>query len=233
MESSSERQPQQVAMERTTGPTSRRVLDPVDRVSEVLFGLIMVLTFTGSLSAAESGRAEVRAMLLGALGCNLAWALIDGIMYLMGCLAERGQAIATVRAVRAAADPDEGCRIVTGAVPPAVAAALSPAEIEKVRSYIGRMPEPPARARLHAQDWLGALGVFMLVVLSTIPVLLPFVFVGDAFSALRISNLVAVVMMFVTGYAYGRLSGYWPWLTGLSMVVLGAALVGLTIVLGG
>ena len=54
------------------------VLSPIERVSEVLFGLIMVLTFTGSLSAAESGRAEVRTMLIGALGCNIAWGLIDG-----------------------------------------------------------------------------------------------------------------------------------------------------------
>ena len=55
------------------GESSKRVLDPIDRVSEVLFGLIMVLTFTGSLSVAEAGRDDVRAMLIGALGCNLAW----------------------------------------------------------------------------------------------------------------------------------------------------------------
>ena len=61
--------------------SSKRILSPIERVSEVLFGLIMVLTFTGSLSAAESGEAEVRAMLVGAIGCNLAWALIDVIMY--------------------------------------------------------------------------------------------------------------------------------------------------------
>jgi hypothetical protein len=53
---------------------TRRVLAPIDRVSEVLFGLIMVLTFTGSLSVAEAGRDDVRTMLIGALGCNLAWA---------------------------------------------------------------------------------------------------------------------------------------------------------------
>ena len=32
--------------------TSKRALEPIGRVSEVLFGLIMVLTFTGSLSVA-------------------------------------------------------------------------------------------------------------------------------------------------------------------------------------
>src|SRR5690348_18439061 len=85
--------------------SSKRVLDPIDRVSEVLFGLIMVLTFTGSLSVAEAGRADVRSMLVGALGCNLAWAVIDGIFYLMGCLAEKGRNLATYKAVLASNDP--------------------------------------------------------------------------------------------------------------------------------
>jgi hypothetical protein len=57
--------------------SSRRVLDPIDRVSEVLFGPIMVLTFTGSLSVAEAGRDDVRTMLIGAPGCSVAWGIID------------------------------------------------------------------------------------------------------------------------------------------------------------
>ena len=68
---------------------STRVLDPSERTAEVLFGLIMVLTFTGTLSVAEAGRADVRAMLVGALGCNLAWGIIDGVLYLMGAFAEK------------------------------------------------------------------------------------------------------------------------------------------------
>ena len=54
-------------------PVNRRMLDPAERTSEVLFGLIMVLTFTGSLSIAEAGREDIRAMLIGAPGCNIAW----------------------------------------------------------------------------------------------------------------------------------------------------------------
>src|SRR5512138_3187853 len=85
--------------------SSKRVLEPVERVSEVLFGLIMVLTFTGSLSIAEAGREDIRTMLIGALGCNLAWGIIDGVLYLMGSLAERGRERLTLRAVHQAADP--------------------------------------------------------------------------------------------------------------------------------
>jgi hypothetical protein len=68
---------------------SIRVLAPAERTSEVLFGLIMVLTFTGSLSVTEAGRGDVRTMLIAALGCNLAWGIIDAVFYLMGALAER------------------------------------------------------------------------------------------------------------------------------------------------
>src|SRR5678809_725534 len=91
---------------------SERLLDPIERISEVLFGLIMVLTFTCSFSVAEAGRAETRTMLLAALGCNLAWGIIDGIMYLMGCLAERARSLGALRAVRAAADPEKGQRLI-------------------------------------------------------------------------------------------------------------------------
>ena len=65
------------------------VLAPIDRVLEVLGGIIMVLTFTSVLSVNHAGQADVRAMFIGSLGCNVAWGLIDGMMYLMSSLAER------------------------------------------------------------------------------------------------------------------------------------------------
>ena len=92
------------------GMTSTRVLDPIDRVSEVLFGLIMVLTFTGSLSVAEAGRDDVRAMLIGALGCNIAWGIIDAMLYLMGASPKRAAGSSRSQAVRRAADPQAAQR---------------------------------------------------------------------------------------------------------------------------
>jgi hypothetical protein len=66
------------------------VLDPISRTSEILFGLIMVLSFTCSFSVVNAGRSDVREMLLGALGCNIAWGVIDGFFYLLNMAAERG-----------------------------------------------------------------------------------------------------------------------------------------------
>src|SRR6476619_1930623 len=106
--------------ENSSHRSTRRVLDPIDRVSEVLFGLIMVLTFTGSLSVAEAGREDVRTMLVGALGCNLAWGVIYAVFYLMVCLAEKGRSLLTYRAVREATDPERAQRLLAGALPPVV-----------------------------------------------------------------------------------------------------------------
>jgi len=211
----------------------KRVLDPVDRVSEVLFGLIMVLTFTGSLSVVEAGREDVRTMLIGALGCNLAWGVIDAVLYLMGCLAEKGKGLQTFRAVRKATDPNQAHRLIAGALPSLVASILKPSELEAMHQRLKELPEPPKHARFHKEDWLGAIGVFLLVFLSTFPVVIPFIFMHNTGPALRVSNGIAIVMLFITGHAFGRITGLHAWFFGISMVVLGFVLVGLTMALGG
>ncbi len=211
----------------------KRVLDPVDRVSEILFGLIMVLTFTGSLSVVEAGRDDVRAMLIAALGCNLAWGIIDGVLYLIGCLAERGRGLAIFRTVRTARDPQHGQRLIADALPTVIASVLQPAELEAMRQRLKQLPEPPGRAHLSATDWLGGLGVFLLVFLTTFPVVIPFIVMAGAVPALRVSNAVAIAMLFVAGHVYGRIVGRNSWMLGMAMVLLGALLSALTIALGG
>jgi hypothetical protein len=213
--------------------STKRVLEPHERISEVLFGLIMVLTFTGSLSVAESGRDDIRTMLIGALGCNLAWGIIDGVLYLMGCLAERGRNLATYRAVRQATDPAKAQALIAGALPPLVASVLKSEELEAVRQRLVQLPEPPARARLGGQDWWGAFGVFLLVFLSTFPVAVPFLLMQHVPLAMRLSNGIAVTMLFLSGMAYGRCVGRSPWGFGIAMVILGGGLVALTMALGG
>jgi hypothetical protein len=216
-------------------PTKRSstVLEPISRVSEILFGLIMVLTITGSVSVAEAGRSEIRTMLIAALGCNLAWGFIDGVLYLMASVAERGKGLDALHAVRQATDPQKAQHIIADALPPLIASILKPAELETMRQRLMELPEPPDRAGPSKDDWLAAAGVFLLVFLSTFPVVIPFIFMHDTVLALRVSHTIAVVMLFMTGYAYGRISRYHPWLTGVAMVLLGIALVGITMALGG
>ena len=209
-----------------------RPLDPIDRVSEVLFGLIMALVSTSTLSVFTAGRAEVRTMIIGAVGCNLAWGIIDAGMYLMACLDERGRNILTLRAIRHAASRDEARRVIADALPEYLATALSDDELDSIRRKLS-LPESSTRPSLTKEDVLGALAVGLLVFLSTFPVVIPFLFTDSALPALRISNVIAILLLFLCGYAFARSTGLRPWWTGFVMVAIGSALVGIAIALGG
>jgi hypothetical protein len=210
-----------------------RVLDPIARVSEVLFGLIMALTFTGTLSAATAGREEIRTLLIGVIGCNLAWGLVDAVMYLMTALTERGHGLLTVQAVRRAPSPDAAHSVIAAAIPPVVASLLKPEALENVRVGLVGMNDLPASPRLTKDDWVGAVAVFLLVFLSTFPIVIPFLLLRNVHVALRISNLIALIMLFITGSWLARHGGHNPLWTGLTMMLLGVVLVGITIALGG
>jgi hypothetical protein len=213
--------------------SNKRLLGPAERIGEALFGLIMVLTFTGSLSVADAGRDDVRAMLIGAVGCNIAWGIIDAIFYLMDCLSEQAGRIRMLNTMRKAAAPEDAHRVIAESLPPLVAATLGPAEYESIREKLVRLPEPPSHPQLGKHDWLAALSVFVWVFAVTFPVAIPFIFMNPLARAMRVSNAIAIVMLFLCGYAFGRIAGYRRWLTGLGMVALGSALVAITIALGG
>jgi VIT1/CCC1 family predicted Fe2+/Mn2+ transporter len=221
--------------ERIVEPAAARepVLNPVDRVSELLFGLFMALTFVGAVSVAESGRAEIRAMLAAALGCNLAWGLADAVMYLVRTITDRGRSLTLVRSVRAAADAETGRKLIEGALSSAVAGLVSATEIEAMRGRILALPDVPERPTLAAKDLLAALAVFLLVVAATFPVVLPFVIFGDVGTAKTVSRGIALAMLFGGGLALGRYAGYGSMRAGFTMTGLGAALVGAIMALGG
>jgi hypothetical protein len=198
-----------------------------------LFGLIMVLTSTGTLSVITAGRAEVKTMILGALGCNLAWGIIDAGLYLMGSLGERRRNLLKLRAVRQTSDPDAGRRTLADALPAPIVAVLSRDEMESMRQRLVKLPDSPRRPGLTKDEMLGALGICLLVFFSTIPVVIPFLFIDELRPALRVSNAIAIAMLFVCGYVFARSTGFHPWLTGLVMVAVGAVMVGIAIALGG
>jgi len=210
----------------------KRPLEPVERFSEVIFGLIMVLTFTGALSVAESGRQDVRQMLVGALGCNVAWGVVDGVMYVLTSIAGRARRALVFQGIRAA-DPATARAIVLGALPEGVAAITDEAEADRMVARVRALPEPRRPPSVTVADLRGALGSCLLVVLATFPPTIPFLLVEDAALAMRISNGLAVASLFLAGYSLGKATGVRAWLLGLAMVVLGSALVGLTIALGG
>ena len=165
-----------------------RLLDPVSRISEILFGLIMALTFTGTLDVATAGNEDVRMLLVGTIGCNIAWGLVDAVMFLVAALTERGRNLLTVRGVQAASSAPHAHGIITDALPPVVARLMTADDVERLRQGLLALRDIPPRPSLNKQDFQRAFAVFLLVFLSTFPVVVPFMVIDQVQTALRASE---------------------------------------------
>jgi len=210
-----------------------RVLNPVDRVSEMLFGLFMALTFIGAVSVAESGHSQIREMFIAALGCNLAWGLVDAVMYLVRTVTDRGRMLTLVRSIREAPDAATGRSLIEAALSKVAAGLVSAAEIEAMRTRIIALTSLPPRPRITRADVIAALAIFLIVVAATFPVVLPFIVLDDVALAKNASRAVGLAMLFAGGLALGRYAGYGSWKVGLLMTGLGTVLVVAINALGG
>jgi hypothetical protein len=216
-------------------PAKRRVLDPVSRMSEVLFGLLMVLTFTGTFSVANAGESSVRELLIASLGCNLAWGLVDGCMLLLNRLAERGHTWRLLQQLQALPPGSpQAVALLADAMPVLVGRVMHAEDVQTLHRRVLEQQIARTSLKLGLSDLLAALAVFLLVVFSTLPVVLPFVLFDAPLHALRASNAVALLLLFLIGLGYGRFAGARsPGLTALVFTLLGVALVFATIALGG
>jgi hypothetical protein len=208
-------------------------LDPPDRISEVLFGLIMVLTFVGSISVSTDGRQEVRELLWAALGCNLAWGMVDAIMNLMDVFLNRKYVMAQIKQLRRVGKPDLLRTIIRENIPPLISELMDDTEIDQLAGKFKKLPEPDLRYPLTVKDFLVAVEIFLLVFLSTFPVALPFILINEVALALRVSNGIALILLFAGGYALAKYAGLKPGITALVYMAIGIFLVALTMALGG
>jgi VIT1/CCC1 family predicted Fe2+/Mn2+ transporter len=193
----------------------------------------MALTFVGAVSAATAGEDAGRKMLYTALGCNLAWGLADAVMFLVRTLANRGKRLTLALIVKNEPDAATGVRALRNALSTTMKTLVTDTELELIRTRIVATATLPHRPRLLLEDYIGAMGVFVIVVLSTFPVALPFVLFKDVPTALIVSRVLTLVMLFGSGIALGRHAGFGGWRAGFAMLTLGVTLTMAIIALGG
>ncbi len=220
-------------METLEPKINKRLLNPIDRISEILFGLIMALTFTCTISIIESDRTVVKDMLIGAIGCNIAWGLVDAVMYLLMTMTEKGRGLSIFNFVRKTDSKEKAHQFISDALPPVIASVIQHNELEEIRKKIIAIPDSPPKNRLKFEDFKTAFGIFILVFLSTFPIAIPFILTKELQTALRVSNAIAILMMFICGWGLGQYSGRNRFFMGAMMSLIGVALVLITISLGG
>jgi VIT1/CCC1 family predicted Fe2+/Mn2+ transporter len=214
-----------------------KYLDPASSLAELLFGLIMTLTFTlaAGIMLQEEGREGARQLLIATVGCNIAWGVIDGFFYVLGQVFERGRRRRLRQQVRETRRDADAIALVAGELDDIIGNVTTPDErqglysriVENVRTGV----IPPGRVT--REDVFGAIASFWLVFLASLPAAVPFLFIDEPRLALRVSNVLLLAMLFYAGYAWARYTMARPLLTGLVFLFCGAALVAMAIALGG
>jgi len=171
-------------------------------------------------------------MLVAAISCNAAWGIVDGILYVMSNLIDRARRLAMLRGIQDAKDADTVRRLVETALPTTVASALGANVYEEIRRRV-TSAEIPGHAKLTFDDVKAAAAIFLLVFLSTFPVVLPFIFIADTHVALRVSNAIALIALFMLGYRLAPYTMQNPIRMGVTMMGIGIILVAITVALGG
>jgi len=216
--------------------TIGRYLDPETVFAEILFGLIMALTFTlGASLVVGPDPDRSYEIIYGVVTCNLAWGLIDGVFYVLGelfVLGRRGMRIGRVQTARSREEAMLGIR---QEFDERIAAITTPEERERIYGAIHQLVTRTAvpATRPTREGLLGALLVFALVSATSLPVLLPALVLGDPSAALKIANVLLVVCLFLTGRAMAKAVGGRGIWFGLIMAALGMVLVGIAKALGG
>lgn len=215
----------------------QRYLDPGEALGEVLFGLIMVLSFTvGARLLMAEEVFDTTELVVGAVGCNIAWGVIDAVLFVLGNLFHRSQRARFYRSLRSASSQAEALAALQdefGLDDEPLAARPE----DRARLYEAMLTlsahAAPARARLLARDFSSAAVVFLLVSVTALPGVIPFLLLKDSDLALRVSNTVLILLLFLGGYRWGHYTDARPWRVGLTVMLLGVAMVFVAVALGG
>ncbi len=215
----------------------RRYLDPADRLEEVLCGLIMVLDFTliGGLTAG-AGKQGVRHLLIAALGCNVAWGIIDGALYVAGNLTARRQRFQLLSKMRNAENESAAFSAISGQLDSLLEPATSAEDRTRIcQAFLPalsqiRLPE----AGLVKDDVYGMAAIFWIDFAAVFPAVIPFlIFPSEPRFALRVSNALLIASLFAAGFMWGKYTDSNRYVAGGCAMLFGLALVGVAIALGG
>jgi hypothetical protein len=216
----------------------RQHLDPASQLSEILFGLIMVLTvtLTAGLSVAE-GKAGVRQLLIATVGCNLAWGIIDGVMYVMNNITLRSLRSRFVHTVQHAPDKQTALKLIKDEMEARLSlpSPLSPEESSMLSQSLHKRARELKlpKVKIEKEDIYGAIACFWLVTVSCLSAAVPFFIFSEPAVALRVSNAILIILLYLVGRRWAHYAGTNRLLTGLSMITIGLLLVGVSILLGG
>lgn len=221
-----------------------RILDPIDRLAETIYSILILLTFTLAFRIFNLGgepnqpiTAETtNELLIGALGAIFAWGVIDGIMHALIAVFERGERHRILTHLRVVGSEQERVEVIADELDFILEPITGEEERRALyRSVVAHLEgSQPRRIGFKREDFAGALGCVLVAVISVLPSLAPFVLLpNNPALAIRLSNVISFIVLFAAGYSWGKHTGANPWKTGLLLLFVGVLMVAVAIPLGG
>ncbi len=218
------------------------LLDPIDRLAETIYSILILLTFTLAfrifmLDPGQVVTSEyVNELLVAALLATAAWGVIDGIVYVLTEVLERGERHRILWHIQSADTAEEAA----AAVADEFDYILEPITGESQRAMLYRdvldhlRDSQPQPIKLKREDLIGALACVLVAIIAVLPSLLPFALIrNDPALAIRVSNVISFAVLFYSGYEWGKYTGTSRIKTGLVLVAVGVLLVAIAIPFGG
>jgi len=196
----------------------------------------MAMTVASSTKLASGeGVLSARIIIFAVLGCNIAWGVVDGIMYVFNNLLERGRLSKFVSYVKSY-NPEKTIPIVENEIESSIFSSLDHEEKKRLSAELLKSISKvqPKKAHITRDDVFGAFASFLLVFASGFIVVVPFFFLpNNVYLALKLSNLASIIILFTVGYQWAKYTDRNKIRTGAGMVLIGFVVAAVTILLGG
>ena len=220
------------------------LIDPIDRLTESLFSILILLTFTmTSWIISRSGSSEhtltsenIVDLAIAALFTVIAYGVIDGVIYALLTMFGRGESHRLLQGIQAADSEQEAVEVIADNLDYMLEPITGEQERRQLYSHIldQLRNSQPREIGLKREDVTAGLTHILVAILVIIPPLFPLVAMRqDTGMAILVSNIISLFLLFFVGYRWGRYTGANPWKTGLIILAVITALVLFLFWLGG
>jgi len=212
------------------------LIDPIDRLTESLFSILILLTFTMTawivgLSGNSEQSLDARNLLdlaIAALVTVIAYGLIDGVIYALLTMFGRGESHRLLQGIQAADSEEEAVAVIADNLDYMLEPITGERERHQLYSHIlvYLRDSQPRQIGLKREDVTAGLTHILVAILVILPVLLPLVVMRqNPEIAILLSNFISFFLLFFVGFRWGRYTGANPWKTGLIILSVIIALV--------
>lgn len=201
-----------------------------DRLSELLYGVLMVTSISGLVLIGEpGGENDLYYMLVVLFITIVMWGLLDGISYAMLSSANRAERETLFETLQVEVDPAKRIGAINENLDETPIARLDEESrsriVEIIDNGLPRNTEKMTKNKLTSYEKDIVLAAFLLDFIPLIILIFPYLFFDSVKTAALASHIIALVMFVVIGYYYSKYAHLNKWKGAFVCGLLGLILV--------